>query len=150
MTPRGALAKSFLDRHCAKGRALLRDWKQGRHGWLSDRKLNNIVRVILENYNSLKYWTESKKDRIQTIDDTRKHLQAGLRARCEVQVDRSLLGNGDPKYHDLFATPEDRKSVVAWNDHEQSAPSQVGGVAMVVTGLVSNYAKPNSEDEDNG
>ena len=60
------------------------------------------------------------------------------------------MGPGDPKYHDLFATLEDRKSVVAWNEHKQSAPSQVGGVAMMVTGLVSHYAKPNSKDEDNG
>ena len=52
-----------------------------------DRKPHNIIRVILENYNSLKYWTESKKDRIQTIDDTRKRLQADVQAGCEVQVD---------------------------------------------------------------
>ena len=55
VTPRGALTKSFLGRQSAKGRALLRDWKQGGHGWLSDGKPHNIVRVILENYNSLKY-----------------------------------------------------------------------------------------------
>ena len=73
-----------------------------------------------------------------------------MQARCEVQVDWSLLGHGDLKYLDLFATLEDRKSVVAWNEHEHSAPSQVGGVIMVVTGLISNYAKPNSEVEDSG
>ena len=73
-----------------------------------------------------------------------------VQAGCEVQVDWSLLGHKDPKYHDLFATLEDRKSVVAWNEHEHSAPSQVGGVAMMVMGLVSNYAKPNSEVEDSG
>ena len=60
------------------------------------------------------------------------------------------MGHKDPKYHDLFATLEDRKRVVAWNEHGHSAPLQVGGVAMVVTGLVLNYAKPNSEVEDNG
>ena len=60
------------------------------------------------------------------------------------------MGHQDPKYHGLFATLEDRKSVVAWNKHEHSAPSQAGGMAMMVTGLVSNYAKPNSEVEDSG
>ena len=44
-------------------------------------------------------------------------------------MDWSLLGREDPKYHDLFATLEDRKSVVAWNEQEKSALSQVGGVA---------------------
>ena len=73
-----------------------------------------------------------------------------LQAGCEVQVDWSLLGHGDPKYHDLFATLQHKKSVVAWNKHGQSAPSQADRVAMMVTGLVSNYAKPNSEEEDNG
>ena len=57
---------------------MLQDWKQGGHGWLSDRKPHNIIRVILENYNSLKYWTESKKDKIQTIEGTRKRLQADV------------------------------------------------------------------------
>ena len=84
------------------------------------------------------------------VEDTRKRLQADVQAGCEVQVDWSLLGHGNPQYHDLFATLEDVKSAVAWNEQEQSAPSQVGGVAMMVTGLVSNYAKPSSEDEDNG
>ena len=87
---------------------------------------------------------------MQTIEDTRKRPQADVQAGCEVQVDWSLLGHGNPQYHDLFATLEDVKSAVAWNEQEQSAPSQVGGVAMMVTGLVSNYAKPSSEDEDNG
>ena len=91
---------------------------------------------------------ESKKDRIQTIDDTSRRLQVDVQAGCEVQVDWSLLGRGDPKCHDLFATLENRKSVVAWNEHERSAPSQVGRVAMMATGLVSNYTKPNSEVED--
>ena len=59
------------------------------------------------------------------------------------------MSHGDLKYHALFVTLEDRKSVVAWNEREHSAPSQVGGVVMMVTGLVSNYAKPNSEVEDN-
>lgn len=84
------------------------------------------------------------------VDDTRKRLQADVHAGCEVQVDWSLLGHGNPKNHDLFAPPEDRKSVVAWNTQEQSAPSQVGGVAMMVTGLVSNYTKPNSSNDGRG
>ena len=129
VTPRAPLTESFLCRQSAKGRALLRDWKQGGHGWLSDRKPHNVVRVILENYNSLKYWTKGKRDRTQTMDDTRRRLQADVQAGCEVQVDWSLLGRGDPKYHDLFVTLENRKSVVAWNEHERSAPSQVGRVA---------------------
>ena len=87
---------------------------------------------------------------MQTIEDTRKRPQADVQAGCEVQVDWSLLGHGDPKYHDLFATLEDRKRAIAWNEQEQSAPPQVGGVAMMVTGLVSSYTKPSSEDEDNG
>ena len=86
-----------------------------------------VIRVILENYNSLKYWTESKTDRIQTTEDTRRHLQADVQAGCEFQVGWLLLGRGNPKYHDLFATLEDRKSVVAWDEQEQSALSQVGG-----------------------
>ena len=31
VTPRGPVTESFLDRQSAKGRALLRDWKQGGH-----------------------------------------------------------------------------------------------------------------------
>ena len=64
-----------------------------------------------------------------------------MTAECEVQVDWSLLSHGDQKYHDLFATLEDRKSVVAWNDQEQIAPSQVGGMAMMSTDIVFNFTK---------
>ena len=55
LTPRGALTEAFLDRQSAKGGSLMRDCKQGGHGWLSDRKLHNIIRLILKNYNNLKH-----------------------------------------------------------------------------------------------
>ena len=33
----GALSEAFLDQQNARGKALLQDWKQGGHGWLSDK-----------------------------------------------------------------------------------------------------------------
>ena len=56
VTPKGqAQSKRFLEHQYAKREALLRDWKQGRHEWLLDKKTHNIVRVLLENYSSIKH-----------------------------------------------------------------------------------------------
>ena len=39
-------------------------------------------------------------------------------AGCEVQVDWSMISHDDTKYHDLFTLLEDKKSIVAWNEHK--------------------------------
>ena len=60
-------------------------WKQGGHGYIDDKKPDDTIRVILENYNSLRYFSTAEgKSRIQTIDSTRKRLQADVMSGVEL------------------------------------------------------------------
>ena len=87
---------------------------------------------------------------IQTIEDTRRRLQVATIAGCDVTVDWSMISHNNIKYHDLFVLLEDKKSIVAWKEHEQIAQSQVGDVAMMAAEILLNYTKPPSKDRDLG
>ena len=106
---------------------------------LLDDRDNNTVRFIFKNYNSIKYWTEKERHRIQTIDDTRQRLQADATAGCEVGADWAKLSADDTRHYNLFATGEDKKSTVASNRNKSITQSQYGGVSLMTTGIVSNY-----------
>ena len=59
-------------------------WKRGGHGFVKDRKPDNMVRLILESYNKLQYFTDKKKHTmIHTIYHTRKRIQGNLIAGVE-------------------------------------------------------------------
>ena len=61
-----------------------------------------------------------------------------------------MISHNGTKYNNLFALLEDKKSIVAWNEHKQIAQSQVGGMTMMATGLLSNFMKPPSQDKSFG
>ena len=88
-----------------------------------------MVRVILESYNNLQYFTDKKKrTRIHTIDHTRKRLQGDLLAGAEPGTDWTIAKRlGGDNYHDLFGMGEDKKTVCAHNETEQTTKSQYGG-----------------------
>ena len=68
-----------------------KDQKKGGHGFIEDKKPNNTMRAILENYNSLQYFTDVKeRSRINTIDHTRCRLQAGVIAGTEPVADWTI------------------------------------------------------------
>ena len=70
-----AKLKAFQGKQAVQGVTKARQWKQGGHGFIEDRKPNDIVRLILESYNNLQYFTDKKRHtRIHTIDHTRKRL----------------------------------------------------------------------------
>ena len=76
--------KAFQGKQAVQGVTKARQWKQGGHGFIEDRKPNNIVRLILESYNNLQYFTDKKRNtRIYTIDHTRKRRQGDLIAGVE-------------------------------------------------------------------
>ena len=48
----------------------------------------------------------------------------------------------------MYATGEDKKSVVTWNSTESILPSQVRRVTITAMGILSDYIQPRSEDVD--
>ena len=56
---------SFQRKQDRKIKDLVKDWSKGGHGWVPALKPDGTIRVTFENLNSLKYWTEKKRDRIR-------------------------------------------------------------------------------------
>ena len=130
----------------------VKQWKRGGHGFIEDRKPDNVVRFILESYNNLQYFMDKKKHtKIHTIDHTRKRLQGDLQAGVEPGTDWIIARQqeGD-SFHDLFGMGEDKKSVCAHNSTEQAAKSQYGGTCMMAFGVFSSHVEKPSLDPDKG
>ena len=63
--------KAFKGRQAIQNVTEARQWKRGGHGFVEDRKPDDMVRLILESYNSLQYFTDKKeRTKIHTIDHT--------------------------------------------------------------------------------
>lgn len=142
---------AFQGRQAVLDATNAKDWKKRGHGFIEDRKPDNSVRVLLENYNSLQYFSDAKeRSRIKTIGHTRCRLQADAIVGIEPQTDWTIAkqeeGDG---YRDLFGLGEDRKSVCAHNATEQMAKSQYGGTCMMAFGVFSSHIKSVNLEADN-
>ena len=126
--------------------------EKGGHGFVEDRKPDDTVRLLLESYNCLQYFTDKKKrTKIHTIDHTRKRLQGDLLAGVEPGTDWDIAKKqGGDNYHNLFGMGEDRKSVCAHNSTKQSAKSQYGGTCMMAFGVFSSHIEKPSLDPERG
>ena len=104
---------------------------------------DDTMSAILENYNSLQYFTDLKeRSRINTIDHIRRELQPAVTAGTEPGADWTIAKRlGGDAYHDLFGLGEDKKSVCAHNETEQIAKSQYGGTCMMAFGVFSSHIK---------
>ena len=65
---------------------MMKDWMNGGHGIISEEKQDGIFRIIWENWNSLKLFTEKDNDRVARIEAIRKKYNADVVAGCETQV----------------------------------------------------------------
>ena len=108
------------------------------------------MRLILESYNSLQYFTDQKRHtRIHTIEHTRKRLQADLLAGVEPGTNWTIAKRQrDDTYNDLFWLGEDKKSVCARNRTKQTTKSQYGGTCMMAFGVFSGHIKKAGLDPD--
>ena len=80
--------KAFKGRQAIQDVTEAKQWKKGGHGFVEDRKPDDTVRLLLESYNCLQYFTDKKKrTKIHTIDHTRKRLQGDLLAGVEPGTD---------------------------------------------------------------
>ena len=110
------------------------------------------MRALLEKYNSLQYFTDAKEQsRVNTIDHTRRRLQADVIAGREPGVNLTIAKQqGGDACHDLFGLGEDKKSVCAHNETEQIVKSQYGGTCMTAFGVLSSHIKKVSLDPNKG
>ena len=76
---------------------LVKDWSSGGHGWVPMKKTYDTVHLVFENWNNLKFWTQKNRNRIRSIDNTRKILNADILAGVESQVDWTQA-NGENRF----------------------------------------------------
>ena len=90
-TKKLAELKAFHSKQTVQGVAKARKLKQGGHQFIEVRKPDDMVRLILESYNNLQYFTDKKRHtRIHVIDHTRKILQGDLIAGVETGTDWTI------------------------------------------------------------
>ena len=123
--------------------AKARQWKRGGHGFIEDRKPDDIARLILESYNSLQYFTDQKRHtRIHIIEHSRKRIEGDLLAGVEPGTYWTIAKRlGGETYHGPFGLGEDKKSVCARNETKQTTKLQYGGTCMVAFGVFSSHIK---------
>ena len=61
-------------RHEQNIEVMTKDWMDGGHGYVPDKKPDGIFRIVWENWNSIKLFTEKNRERISKIDETRKKI----------------------------------------------------------------------------
>ena len=95
---------------------LAKERETGGHGWISRDKQDGIIRLIFENYNSIKLFNKKNKgQKIRDIDATRRHLGADVMMGCDLAANFDKVDKDSQKYHELFGAGEERRSVAAWN-----------------------------------
>jgi len=149
---RQAQRRALQGNRAVKGLRTTAEWKRGGHGHIEDAKPNNRIRVLLENYNNLQYFTDERERRkINTIESTRRRLRADVTAGVETGVDWTLAQKaGMNSFHDLFGMGEDKKSACSHNVTEQNMKSQPGGTCMMAYGVFSSHVKNASQDPNKG
>ena len=103
--------------------------------------------MSFENWNSLKFWTEKNRDRVHTIDDTRKRFRIDVMMGAETQVDWTVADDGD-QFHDIFGFGEHRRSVASHNYNKSISRAQPGGTAAMAFGTFSQYVERREENDD--
>ena len=118
-----------------------REWARKGHGFIPLEKPDGRSRLIFENWNSLKYWSEEKNGShsIATVDATRKRYNADVVMGCEHQVNFSMAPE-HRQFHDLFGFGEEKVTHEAHNVHNREHRSAYGGTGIAVFGRLSNYA----------
>jgi hypothetical protein len=121
---------------------MMKDWMEGGHGYIPTVKPDGTIRILMENWNSLKYFTEKNHDRIHRIDALRRKYSADILAGCEVQTDWSMAER-DKQFDDLFGLGIPRQGGAAHNTEDEGITNrcQPGGVAAIAFGKLSEYVK---------
>ena len=131
-------------------KTLLSDWNDGGHGYVPLEKEDGTFRLMLENWNSIKLFSElkTKNERICHIEAVRKKYNVDCLAGVETQADWSLADD-DKQFSDMFGFGEVSKGRASHNTTEPGIKkkSQPGGTAMMTFGSFSDYVVESKSDD---
>ena len=135
---------------CATVENLTEDWKEGGSGKLQLPKPDGVVRVELENANSLciKNGLGPRQTRPAIMDQMRRNFSSDVLCTLELQhnmdlVDKSL------QYEELFGIGEEKVGVAGWNKHCEIF-NQPGGTGTIAFGALSAYARAGKDESGLG
>ena len=104
---------------------MMKDWMEGGHGYVPDKKPDGIFRIIMEDWNSIKLLKEKNQERILKINKTRKRYNADIMLVCGPQVDWSMV-DSEHKFHKLLGFGDPRKGKAAYNSNAHIQRCQQG------------------------
>ena len=126
-------------------REMLEDWKRGGHGHIDQTKTDRILRVYLENFNSLSIEKKGGQHwKSGAVDALRKKAGTQVMGGLKLQTNWDKISSRN-QYHEVFGKGEDRTSIVAHNEHSEIF-NQYGGTAMSVFGRMSSYTTSGKDD----
>ena len=67
---------------------------------------------LMDNWNSIKLFTEKNQERILIINETRKRYNSDIMVGCEPQVDWSMA-DSEHQFYELFGSGEPKKGKAA-------------------------------------
>ena len=120
-------------RHECTIEATMKDWMDGGHGYVPDKKPDGIIHIMMENWNSIKLFTEKNQERIAKINKSRKRYNADIMLGCEPQVNWSMA-DSEHQFYELFGFREQKKGNAAYNRNEHVKRCQQGGTTAMAFG----------------
>ena len=135
-------------RHERAIETMMKDWVDGGHCYIPDKKPDGVVRIIMEDWNSIKLCTEKNQEGISKINKTRKRYNADIMLGCEPQVDWSMA-DIEHQFYKLFEFWELKEGKAAYNSNEHIQRCQQGGTSAMAFGRLSSYVTEMGADSQN-
>ena len=112
---------------------MMKDWMDGGHGYVPDKKPDGVFRMIWENWNSIKYSRKRIAKEYLRLMKPRKRYNANIIGDCEPYVDWSMA-NSKQQFYELFGFGGPKKGKVAYNSNKHIKRCQQEGTAAMAFG----------------
>jgi hypothetical protein len=130
-------------------RSLLSDLvTAGKYGQLEKAKPDNTIRVMFENFSSLRLFAQGKEKgrKIHQINKLMKDYNVDVMAGWETRVDWRFTKPIANRFDSLFAQGQQRRGVYTHNINEYVRQDQWGGTCMVAVGRIPTMVKATGMD----
>jgi hypothetical protein len=109
-------------------------WHKPAYDKAPGSKPDNCVCVVMENFNSLGFFTNGVK--INTLNKQCRKFKTDILAGCKMQADWRQATN-EQQFLNIISVGMETRSIVAHNINERMQQNQHGGCAMMVMGSFS-------------
>jgi len=124
-------------------------WRKGRYGDVPKQKPPNVIRGVLENFNSLEVFTgmQNGDRKAKTIDRLCRDYDADFLAGTEPQADWRFAPE-ERQFKNLLGKGRQTQSVVGYNSTEELERSQAGGTCLMAFDRFSSFVNVRESGAD--